>query len=102
MLRDIVDDLVRGTKDVEVAADVPVAGAAAALRCTRADFVITGRNDQQLVSELLAQRPAVNVLVVTDSGRTGVLHRLVPERTRLDDLSAERLLEIVRAAVHVA
>jgi hypothetical protein len=99
MLRDIVDELVTGTSDVDIAGDVPGAGARAALRGTCANFVISGRDDEQVVSGLLAQRPGLKVLVVTDDGRAGTVHRLVRQRTRFDELSSDRLLEIVRAAM---
>lgn len=99
MLRDIVDELVSGTNDVDIAGDVPAGGAAAALRHTRANFVISGRDDERVVTELLAERPDVEVLVVTHGGRTGTVHRLIRQQTQLDELSSERLLQIVRAAM---
>jgi hypothetical protein len=99
MLRDIVEELVSGTNDVDIAGDVPGENAAAALRRTHANFVISGRDDEQLVSALLAESSAVVVLVVTEGGRTGTLHRLVRQQTQLDELSSGRLLDIVRAAM---
>jgi hypothetical protein len=99
MLRDIVDELVSGTDDVDIAGEVLGGGAAAALRETRANFVISGRDDERLVTELLAERPDVEVLVVTHGGRTGTVHRLIRQQTQLHELSSDRLLEIVRAAM---
>lgn len=96
MLRDIVDRLVSDTNDVDIAGDVAGADAADTLSRTHANFVISGRDDEQLVRELLAEKPAVEVLTVTDDGRISTLHRLVRQRTPLGELSAGRLLEIVR------
>lgn len=96
MLRDIVEGIVSDTNDVVIAGDVAGSGAAVALRQTGANLVISGRDDKQLVRELLAQEPAIDVLTVTDEGRTGTLHRLVPRRIALGELSPDRLLDIIR------
>jgi hypothetical protein len=98
MLRDIVVGLVTDADDVDIAGEVRGAGAADALSRTGADFVISGRDDEELVHELLGRKPAVEVLTVTGDGRHGSLHRLVPLRTPLGELWPDRLLEIVRGA----
>lgn len=98
MLRDIVLGLVSETPDVVIAGEVAAARAAAALSSTEANFVISCAERPELVERLLFERPTVEVLTVERDGGHAELHRLVPEHTPVDELWAQRLLEIVRAA----
>jgi hypothetical protein len=98
MLRDIVMDALSGAEGVDLVGEVGAGGAREALWATGADFVVTGRDEARLATDLLAARPSLKVLAVIDDGRDAALYELRPHKVSLGELSAERLVAIVRAA----
>lgn len=98
MLRDIVVDALSKADDVDVVGEVDGDRAREVVQTTSVDFVITGRDDARLAAELLESRPCVKVLAMIDDGRESALYELRPERVALGELSAQRLVAIVREA----
>ena len=70
-----------------------------AVERTEAEFVIVGaeRLAAGEVSGLREARPAVKVLALGANGRGGVLYELRPDRVPLGNLSAEGLVDLIRA-----
>lgn len=98
MLRDVVMDALSQADDVELVGEVDGPGARKALKEDGIDFVITGRDDARLATDLLAASPRLKVLAMIDDGRESALYELRPERVALGELSGRRLVTIVREA----
>jgi len=103
MLTDIITDLVSAQGDMLVVAKAPTAvdwvGAA---RRSAADIVIVRQPQGGQADDPLADVAALGrlrILAIDDGGRTGSLYRIHPERVALGELSGERLVAAVRAAV---
>jgi hypothetical protein len=64
---------------------------------TPADVVVLGTDDPQLIASALEQQPHLKVLAVSEDARGSSLYVLRPERTRIGDLSAGRLVATIRA-----
>jgi chemotaxis response regulator CheB len=100
MLRSIIRDIVSDEPDMEVVGEL--AGQArllAAVEKTDASFVIIGHDGQDApdtLGELFAYRPSARVLAVAREGRTGILYELRPQRIPIGELSASRLLAVIR------
>jgi len=101
VLCDVIKQLLDGQSDIALVAQTTGDGdLLAAAREARPDVIILGLTDPELppIGEaLLWQAPAVRILaVIADDGR-GFLYELRPQRAALGELSAEGLVEAIRA-----
>ena len=101
MMLNLVDRIITCHPDLHVAARVPADDELrAAVRRSRADVLVLMHPDggglESSVEGMLWCRPS-KVLAIADGGRRGVLLRLRPHATVLDDLSADGLVDAIRS-----
>jgi DNA-binding NarL/FixJ family response regulator len=102
MLRDIVMESLAAEPDMQVAAEVATADdLLRSVERTRADVVVTGRDDSSLASALLRKQPQLKILAVADNGRESSLYEMRPQRVPLGEITPQRLVTEIRKAVHV-
>ncbi len=103
MLCDIIAHAIASESDMEVVGEV--AGRAhlgATAQATEADVVILQLDSLELPTEcgaLFDARPRIKLLGVAADGRRTFLYDLQPQRTALGEVSPQRLVEAIRAAV---
>jgi hypothetical protein len=106
MLSDVVEHLLEGQSEFALVGRPVGSGDLLPVACsTRPDVVIIELADPELppIGEaLLRQVPAVGVLGVIPNDGRAFLYQLRPRRVALGELSAEGLLQAVRAAADVA
>jgi DNA-binding NarL/FixJ family response regulator len=106
ILCDVVQHLLEGQSDLAlVGGPVRASDLLVAALSTQPDVVIIDLADPDLppVGEaLLRQAPAVGLLGVIPNDGRAFLYQLRPERVALGELSAEGLLDAVRAAAATA
>ena len=96
MLGEIVTDVLESQEDFEVVGQVDVAATRKAVEGKPVDFVVVGRDDEELAAELLDLRPRLKILGVIDDGRDAALYELRPHRVLVGELSPERLIAVIR------
>ena len=102
LLREITRDVIAAHSWAQIVADyewpVPIAEAA---RTHRAHVVVAGDGPgvERQATSLLDSARGVGVLAISDDGRETVLYELRPNREPLGEISTERLVEAIRAAV---
>jgi hypothetical protein len=99
LLRDILEQLLRGTPGVELLPGNMIATSLVeAAELADADIVIADEAAAQPddVCALLELRPSTRALSVAHDGRTGVLFELRPHRHLIGDLSADAIRHAVR------
>lgn len=101
MLSDIIATLLDSQDDIKLLGEVADdAEMLEAIDRLRPDVVIVSRSDAELSEfgdELLRRLPTLRIIGVDAEGRRAVLHELRPHRVPLGELSAEGLLEAIRA-----
>lgn len=102
MLVDIISEIVRAEPDLMLVDAVSASSDLGALvRRTRTDVVITQQaSSLQEVDHtplLFAGHP-LKIVAITDDGRHGLLYELRPHCVPLGDLSADRLVAVIRTA----
>jgi hypothetical protein len=97
LLEEIVSDAIAQAPDLTVTAKLPDVEA---LACDppATDVVVLGTESSELIAATLERQPRLAVLAVSDDARSSSLYVLRPERTRVGDLSPERLVAAIRAA----
>jgi len=98
MLREIVDDTLSGSGDVELVDEtISGDGLAGAVDRTGAAFLIVSAEKigPAGVCRLLEERPHVKVFAIADGGRDGCLYELRPNLVLVGDLSPQSLVRTV-------
>jgi hypothetical protein len=98
MLSEIVTDALEAEPDFEVLGEVDGADVHDVVEREPVDFVVVGRDDDELAVGLLGVRPRMKVLGVIDDGRDAALYELRPRRALVGELSPERLVRVIREA----
>ena len=103
MLCDIIAHAITSESDMEVVGEVDDrAHLGTAAQATDADVVILQIDGLELPAEcgaLFDARPRIKLLGVAGDGRRTFLYDLRPQRTALGEVSPQRLVEAIRAAV---
>jgi len=98
MLEDIVFNLLRDRTDLRILRGSAPDGLQAAAAAAGAELVIVTRPDPDSFARLdagLTQAAALSLLALAADGSWGCLHRLQPQATRFDDISAAQLTAAV-------
>ena len=101
MMSEIVSDILRSQPDIDVTDDVSGDWVAAA-REGEPDVVILehpDRPDVTAVEPMLAARPKLKVLAITNQGRRSFLYELRPYELALGQLSPAALIDAVRGSL---
>ena len=100
MLRAIIDDIVAEQSDMRVVGELTGQDdVRVAVERTGASFLIVGYDGAQLpdpIHDLFSGHPSIRVLAVTDQGREATLYELRPQRIPIGELSASRLVAVLR------
>jgi len=103
MLCDIIAHAITSESDMEVVGEVDDrAHLGPAAQATEADGVILQLDGLELPAEcgaLFDARPRIKLLGVAGDGRRTFLYDLRPQRTALGEVSPQRLVEAIRAAI---
>jgi DNA-binding NarL/FixJ family response regulator len=103
MLQNIVTDLVTSQPDMVVAGPpADYAALADVVARTQADAVVVARRDRAAPEEfrrLLFAQPRVKLITIAADGRRATLHELRPVTVALGEVSADELVDAIRAAV---
>lgn len=105
ILREIIREIIASEKDMEIVGErTDIVALPAETDRTRARFVIGAANGPDAVAEyhrLLYERPHLQVLLVENNGRRGVLHELRPHAvpiSAMDSVAPTELIEAIRSA----
>jgi len=103
MLCDIIEHAVKNESDMVVVGELTDRSyLATTARATEADVIILQLDDSELPAEcgaLFDARPRIRLLGVAGDGRRTFLYDLRPQRTALGEVSPQRLVDAIRAAV---
>ena len=105
MLQDIVEERLRAQPDMQIVGTLDASGAtASALSSTLdehgADIVILGLHDETIARSyepLLFDHCRLRLLAIVGNGRDAFIYELKPNRTPIPEVSAEELLDVIRA-----
>jgi hypothetical protein len=106
ILRDVITEIVADQPDMEVVGDLPDGANPATVEDLGGSFVaIRVGNDGELpdVGARLLERRArgFRILGLSSEGRTGFLYELRPTQIAIGEVTPERLLRAIRAAIPV-
>jgi DNA-binding NarL/FixJ family response regulator len=105
MLQSIIRGIVADQPDMEVVGELSErAELEAMVEQTSAAFVIMGRDSPDATEgfrTLLTRQPPVRILAITGEGKAASLYELRPQRIPIGELSASRLVSVIRGAGHV-
>ena len=98
MTRDVIAAQPWATVVAEYDSPVPLADA---VRSTGANLVLVGDGPgvEDQATALLTSARSVGIFAISDDGRESVLYELRPNKEPLGEVSAERLVDAIRAAV---
>ena len=104
LLGDIVRETLSAQHDVTIIADVRARDEITpAVQQTDADVAVIGvaadawNSLNDLLRELLAERPRLTVIALASDGRNGYVFQLLPSSVAIDDISPQSLVEAIRA-----
>jgi DNA-binding NarL/FixJ family response regulator len=101
MLRDVLKEIL-AEPDIRIAGELEASEAVAhGVAAIAPDVAVVTGDDVRFPGawrDLLAGRPRMRVLAITDGGRTSRLYELRPHLTELGEVSPQTLLEAVRTA----
>jgi len=100
LLREIVTDALVAQTDMEVVGSVTGRPSLdRAVEEAQIDVIVIGRDDPNLATALLKQRPPVAVIAVTGDARETGLYELRLRRVGLPEISPAQLVETIRQAM---
>jgi hypothetical protein len=104
ILRDVITDIVAAQADMEVVGELPENADAAMIEDLGGTFVAVRAGPSGELSDIgdrLLERRAhgLRILGLSDEGRRGFLYELRPTAVAIGDVSPERLLNVIRAAI---
>jgi DNA-binding NarL/FixJ family response regulator len=103
MLHEIVEAMVSSQPDMTVAAQVNGSESiAAAARRVRADLVILSESKDepgQTLWQVLDEHPRLKLMTISSDGQRATRCELRPHRVVIDDISCDKLINAVRAAI---
>jgi DNA-binding NarL/FixJ family response regulator len=104
MLREIIREVFSSQPDMVIVSEPSSeADLAVAVAESEADLVVVELNDDtlgQVGEQLLRSRPRLKSLGISRDGRRAAVYELVPDRTRVFEVSPEGLRAAARQAVH--
>jgi DNA-binding NarL/FixJ family response regulator len=103
MLREIIKELLAAQPDMDVVGEcLDIGSLRQGLDGTRAALLIIGNDKPEITAacrDLLLERPHLKVLAVGADGRETFLFETRPQELALGEISPERLVRAVRAAM---
>lgn len=104
ILRDVITDIVEDQPDMDVVGDLPEDAEPAMVEDLAGTFIAVraGPNGElpDLGTRLLERRArGLRVLGLSSEGRRGFLYELRPTEVAIGEISTERLVNVIRAAV---
>jgi hypothetical protein len=104
ILRDVITDIVADQPDMELVGDLPENADPAMIEDLGGTFVAVGAGPSGELPDVckgLLERQAhgLRILGLSAEGRRGYLYELRPTEVAIGDVSPERLLNVIRAAI---
>jgi hypothetical protein len=104
ILRDVITDIVADQPDMELVGDLPENADPAMIEDLGGTFVAVGAGPSGELPDvckglLVRQAHGLRILGLSAEGRRGYLYELRPTEVAIGDVSPERLLNVIRAAI---